>query len=511
MKPLAVIASVLLIMWALPLRAQQEAIPKNSMIDSLASFGETQFTLESLKLNAWSDSLTSRINSLHRRDSLNLLSKIDSLRNLDLPTVPYLQKLDSLVAKKDGLIQEVEDKKLELLSQSKSKIETWRNSVAEKLGLDKASSPNIPGGGLSGNELTDKVPDLPQVGIPDLPGTDLSPMDIGQLDLPEIPELSFPELQNLDLSPDLASINETISLPEFDQIKNIQSHLGKGEEALSTVSSLTTDTDGVINASVDRVAEVGEVKEQLQLAEGIQDNEFMEAAEKMKDPEALKEEVKQQAVKKAVNHFAGKEEVLQAAMDKMSKYKAKYESLNSLSELKKRPPNAMKGKPFIERIVPGVAFQILRKDDLFLDINPYIGYRISGRLTSGIGWNQRIGYSTKKDHFTSPSVVYGPRWFGEAKVWKGFYGRLEVEYLNTVVPPAFTAPLPDHGYREWVWTAMAGIKKEYRFLKGVRGTAFILFNLYDPKHKSPYGDVMNSRFGFEFPLKKRSKAVEPSS
>jgi len=58
---------------------------------------------------------------------------------------------------------------------------------------------------------------------------------------------------------------------------------------------------------------------------------------------------------------------------------------------------------------------------------------------------------------------------------------------------------------------MAGIKKEYRFLKSVRGTVFILFNLYDPKHKSPYGDVMNSRFGFEFPLKKRVKEVEPES
>lgn len=336
-------------------------------------------------------------------------------------------------------------------------------------------------------------------------------MDLSHLDLPEIPELSIPDLQRLDLSPDLASINESISLPELDQLKGIQSHLGKGEEMMSTVSQLTTDTDGVINASADRIAEVGAVKEQLQLADGIRDNEFMEAAEKMKDPEALKEEVKQQAVKQAVNHFAGKEEVLQSAMEKMSQYKTKYESLNGLSEIRKRRPNAMRGKPFIERIVPGVAFQILRKDDLFLDVNPYIGYRISGRLTSGLGWNQRIGYSTKKDHFTSVSVVYGPRWYGEAKIWKGFSGRVEVEYLNTIVPPVFTTPLPDTGYREWVWTAMAGIKKEYRFLKSVRGTVFILFNLYDPKHKSPYGDVMNSRIGFEFPLKKLVKEVEPES
>ena len=507
MKPVVIILGVVMLLGTVSLRAQESPPFSASVLDSLVRLSQTQYALDSLKLNAWSDSLKSRIGIVHRMDSLDLVSKIDSLRNLDLPAVAYLQKLDSLVAKKDALIHEVETKEQEVLTQTRSKLETWRSAVAEKLGLDKLASPNVPGVSLPGSELTNEVPDLPQMDIPELPGKDLPQMDFANLDIPEMPELSIPQLQNLDLSPDLTSISESVKVPEFDQLRNIQSHLGKGDEALSTVLSLTTDTDGVINASVDRIAEVGEVKEQLQLAEGIQDNEFMEAAEKIKDPEALKEEVKQQAVKKAVNHFAGKEEVLQAAMDKMSKYKAKYESLNSLSELKKRPPNPITGKPFIERLVPGVAFQILRKDDLFLDVNPYIGYLISGRLTSGIGWNQRIGFSTRYDHFTSASVVYGPRWFGEARVWKGFSGRLEVEYLNTVVPPAFTSPLPDHGYREWVWTAMAGIKKEYRFLKGVRGTAFILFNLYNPKHKSPYGDVMNSRFGFEFPLKKKKSTA----
>lgn len=510
MKPVVFTLTVVLLLGALSLRAQKGPLSRASVLDSLVTLSETQNAVDSLKINVWSDSLKSRIGMLYQLDSLDLVSKIDSLRDLDLPSLPHLQKFDSLLVKKDALILEVENKKQELLTQTKGKLETWRNTVAEKLGLDKGTSPNIPGVDLPGSELTDQILDLPQVDIPDLPGAELPEMDFTNLDIPEMPELSVPDLQNLDLSPDLASISKSVELPEFDKLGSIQSHLGKGEEVLSSVSSLTTDTDGVINASGDRISEVGDVKEQLQLAEGIQDNEFMEAAEKMKDPEALKEEVKQQAVKKAVNHFAGKEEVLQTAMEKMSKYKAKYASLNSLSDLKKRPPNAMKGKPFIERLVPGVAFQILRKDNLFLDVNPYVGYRLSGRLTSGIGWNQRIGYSTQNNYFTSPSVVYGPRWFGEARVWKGFSGRLEVECLNAVVPPAFTAPIPDHGHREWVWTAMAGIKKEYRFLKGVTGTAFILFNLYDPKHKSPYGDVMSSRFGFEFTLKKKSKATEPS-
>ncbi len=509
MKAFVASLTVLLLLAVFSLRAQHEPRSRTLALDSLVRLSENQYVIDSLKLNVWSDSLKSRIEMVYQSESIDLVSKIDSLGNLDLPSFPYLQKLDSLLAKKDALVQEVENKRQELLTQTRGKIETWRNRVAERLTLDKVTSPKIPGVDLPGGELTDKISNLPQAGIPDLPGAELPEMDFVNLDIPEMPELSVPELQNLDLSPDLASISKSVKLPDFDKLESIQSHLGKGEEALSSVSPLTTD--GVINASVERIAEVGDVKQQLQIAEGIQDNEFMEVAEKMKDPEALKAEVKQQAVKKAVNHFAGKEEVLQTAMEKMSKYKAKYASLNSLSDLKKRPPNAMKGKPFIERLLPGVTFQILRNDDLFLDVNPYVGYRISGRFTSGIGWNQRIGYSTQNSYFTSPSGVYGPRWFGEARGWKGFSGRLEVECMNAVVPPAFTARVPDHGQREWVWTAMAGIKKEYRFIKGVTGTAFILFNLYDPKHKSPYGDVMNSRFGFEFPLKKKSKATESSS
>jgi hypothetical protein len=124
--------------------------------------------------------------------------------------------------------------------------------------------------------------------------------------------------------------------------------------------------------------------------------------------------------------------------------------------------------------VPGVAFQILRNTNLFLDINPYAGYRITGRLTSGLGWNQRIGYSTTYNHFTSVTHIYGPRGFIECKIWKGFSARLEGELMNTIVPPLYKNPIADQGQREWVITPMIGLKKENRFVKKVKGTAFVV-------------------------------------
>jgi hypothetical protein len=75
--------------------------------------------------------------------------------------------------------------------------------------------------------------------------------------------------------------------------------------------------------------------------------------------------------------------------------------------------------------------------------------------------------------------------------------------MNTKVPPSAFTPSTDPDHREWVWGAFLGLKKEYRFLKNVKGTALVMARLFNPNHKSPYADVLNVRFGFEFPMKKK--------
>jgi hypothetical protein len=70
-------------------------------------------------------------------------------------------------------------------------------------------------------------------------------------------------------------------------------------------------------------------------------------------------------------------------------------------------------KPLIERVVPGISFQILKRgNDVLVDFNPYAGYRFTGRLTTGGGWVQRISF----DHPSRATRVYGPRIFGECKL-----------------------------------------------------------------------------------------------
>ena len=155
--------TVVLLLGCLPLSAQQNLPSGVALIDSLTELSEAQFNVDQHKITTWSDSLKARIDVVHRLDSLELISKIDSLRNLDLPTLPYVQKLDSLLAKKDALLGEVENKKQELLGKTRSKLESWRNTVAEKLGLDNINTDKLAVNDLPGADLAHQLPDLPQV------------------------------------------------------------------------------------------------------------------------------------------------------------------------------------------------------------------------------------------------------------------------------------------------------------------------------------------------------------
>ncbi len=229
-------------------------------------------------------------------------------------------------------------------------------------------------------------------------------------------------------------------------------------------------------------------------------------AENVKDPKSLKEEALKQAPKIAFNHFAGKEAVLQQAMQKLEKLKSKYSEFNSIKDIPKHKPNAMKGKPLIERLTPGITLQLQRKGDVLVDYNPYIGYRFYEHFSAGLGWNERFSIG-KRVHLSLNDRIYGPRVFADFKIGKGFSVRTDIEKMNTYVP-ALTATgySTDKEYRAWVWSAFIGLKKEYKFTKRIKGNAQFLYNLYDDHNNSPYAEKLAVRMGFEWQMKKKIKA-----
>jgi len=420
------------------------------------------------------DSIGQRYSSL----TSALQNEVDSLSRINLPSKHLLLKRDS--------INELRQAKLSTI---KNKFDSLKANTIGK--IDKLNLPP---------ELKSKVQEYS--------------ISINKLDLSlpttnvQLPSLNFKNTLNLDV-PDLNNPLTRVlqnlpveNIPGGDEISKATSQLQGRNQSIPKDIPTIDQLGKTAETQVSLIKEVNAVQDQVgNLPTALPTNE-----------EQAKQELLRQAKEAiVVDHFAGKEQELKSAMDLISKYKKKFHNVNNLEELAqliKKRPNEMRGKPLIERIVPAIAFQLQKKDDLlFVDLNPYVGFRFTGKLTAGAGWNDRVSYNLNDNTFDHESRIFGPRVYGEYKLWRGLSPRIEVETMNTFVPPYIKVSPADLGQREWVWGAFVGMKKDYKFLKKINGTALVMFRLFDPHRKSPYADIINARFGFEFPMKKKYKTV----
>ncbi|HLT71058.1 MAG TPA: hypothetical protein VKZ75_00330 [Cyclobacteriaceae bacterium] len=342
--------------------------------------------------------------------------------------------------------------------------------------------------------------DMPsEINTPDLPA-DLEDAQSRLNQLTEDLNISFPQLETSSGSDIPASLSE-IEYPFSDQTLPRTGNINLRAGELTATPISVDEATMLVEDEVTRILSVDEIKTQISETDKLTD--MMGPAW---DQQSVADELTHQAQEQAVDHFLGKEkeEQLQKAMETLAKYKKKYSSVQGIEDIARKRRNPLKDKPFIERLVPGIALQIHRKDSWMVDFNLYSGYRFSPRFTAGAGWNQRIAYDADDYEFEPDLRIYGPRTYGEFAIGEGFSARLEMEYMNTRLPPQFSSGQADVNGREWVFSALAGIKKEYRFLKDVKGTMMLLHNLHDPHHRSPYVDKLMVRFGFEFPMKKNT-------
>lgn len=474
------------------------------------------------------------IRAAHELDSMKigLNHKIDSLSQLNLPTEKYTRKLDSLnnisprqyidkanakLNTANSKISSVKDKINKPITNVEDKINKPITNVEDKINkpLDLMRQEGGAGANIPGN-LDNKL-SLDKAGVPGLPNSDLNidksldinnPLDKASIDKPSIDK---PSLDNPLGEIQKPSINNPLdNVKSLDEIKDVQQNLGEVNQVTDKVQSYSGDVKNLAQGNIgdtkniesavekkvenlDEMKELGKQTGQIKEAEGM--------IGKAKDADGMKDMAKQEIQKKAIDHFKGKEEVLKAAMDKMSKIKEKYPSATSIKDLAKRPPNPMKGKPLVERILPGVTLQIMNSHHFMIDINPVVSYRFTGRINAGLGWNERFSF-VKWNHLSSYDRVYGPRVFGSFAFKKGFSAKAEIEKMNALIP---NSPSSTDGSRQWLWSAFVGIKKDYKFIGRVRGNAQVLYNLYDDHDNSPYFDRLVVRMGFEFPMKKPKK------
>jgi len=443
------------------------------------------------KLDSIESSFHASFDSLQGANNCKL-SRLDSARSSLRNNLDCLSSLKLPIAKIEHVLDSIGQLREKTIVSLNKQIQSLKVKTTGRL-----NALNLP------PELGDKLSSLTDnVNNFSIPSADIN---LTSINLPVSPlgKLADPSLES--------SISEIGNIGDLGNIPTNVSGIPGDVSGLSAdVNELTEgnleDTKALPRIAEEKVAEVSGLSD-LEDQAGITDK-YKSDVSQLQDPEALKEGAGERIQQAAMDHFAGKGQILQEAMETMEKYKKKYESVSDISALPKKLPNAMRGRPFVERLVPGIGFQIQKEgDNLLVDFNPYLGYRFTGRITGGMGWNQRVAYNTKGNNFDAGARIYGPRAYGEVDLWKGFCPRAEVEVMNAFVPP-FTKPATiDQGTRQWVWGVFVGMKKEYRFLKVVKGTAAVMLRVFDPQHKSPYGDMVNARIGFEFPLRKNTKQI----
>ena len=326
------------------------------------------------------DSITNSFQS--KADSLNTLyqkqfskidsersriqSKIDSLSNLKFPTERLTKKLDSL--------DQIKTEKISSLTKT---IDDLKSKATN--GLSEITLPP------QMQEPMDKLQAAVQGYT--LPSLNTLPTGIPSLDMPDLGNTQLPSLgKNLSVNPNL---------------KDITGNLSKVTDVMGKAGEYTQDAQNLVKGNLNEVKSIDKaVESKLAGMEGMeqlsQGKELLGQTTQLADSAAMankaKEMVTEQVMNAAQDHFAGKQELLQQAMDKMSKLKNRYSEVKSMAELPKRLPNPLKGKPFIERIVPALTFQIQKSNYFLLDVNPMVMYRISPRILAGAGWNHRLPF-----------------------------------------------------------------------------------------------------------------------
>ena len=436
------------------------------------------------------DSITGSFQS--KADSLNALyqnqfskidssraqvqSTIDSLSNLKLPTEKLTKKLDSLNQLKNEKIESL-TKKLEALK-SKATKDLKQIQLPPQLQepMQKLQS------SIDGYSL---------------PSLNTSTSGMPSFDMPKFGNTQLPTLsKQLNLDTNFGTITDNVG-----NLKEITSQAGQyTQDAQNLVKGNLNEVKNLDKTIEGKMAGM-EGMDQLKEGTALLGTNPMDSAALADKAKAI---VKEQVMNEAKNHFEGKQEVLQQAMSKMSKLKSKYADVKSMADLPKKLPNPLKGKPFIERLVPALTFQIQKSDYFLLDVNPMLMYRFRPRISAGAGWNYRLPFDDLK--VRTKESVYGPRLAFEFKWTKGINFRLLPEIMNTTIPPMVAQVKGvDPAYREWVGSLFVGIKKDFKAFKQIKGNTEILYNLYDPDGMSPYGDKLSVRFGFEFPMKKKKK------
>jgi len=188
----------------------------------------------------------------------------------------------------------------------------------------------------------------------------------------------------------------------------------------------------------------------------------------------------------SIDHFKEKHEILKRATGEVAELKKKFSEVTDSRDLSSAIRNSsLKGDPIKKRMVYGGTFQLHVDNEMKIDLNPELGYKLSKRLEIGFGGTYRLMVRTSDlpQGFANPTAI-GLRGFVEHKLIKHFYVHGEYESL--------TSSMYKNGERgEGVWhnSLFAGIERRFVMNGKFQGQVLVLYNFNgheNPLYSSPW-------------------------
>ncbi len=502
-------------------------------LDSLAKnklsvFDSIEFKRKQVfgKANALPSSLAGRIDSIGGRLSQPLQrvndlqqkgnSKIDSVNTkignaltIDQPgfTKDMAKPIEAVTDKLDAPGQKVEDVKQKVSATLDKPLDV----VNEKLNLlsDEAGgqgnlpsavqTPSLPGVSLDVNSR------LPDLSIPD-------PKLILDMNAPKIanPIEDTGNLQDMNIKGNLEEkLDGTVSLEKVNELKDNTEVISNFGDKASTVKSEIAEVkgEGIDKAknlkqdALDKSPVKGELAE-LQKQDGLMKEQIAQV-KSYRNPEEFRKQTLERGKKLVATQLAAQQATIKEATVKLTNYQNKATTLfGKKNELPKKRDTWRRVKK-AERFVPGLTLQTHKPGGWVVDINPSFRYRLTVYWSIGAGWNQRVTFGDIPQNSTV-RTLFGPRGFSELLLFKGFSLRIDSEMMNTVLYTA-TGSTVDVGTDVSIWNHMIGLKKDFTFVPRVLGNVQFMYKIYSSENVRIYPAKYNVRFGFEFPLRKKSK------
>lgn len=454
------------------------------------------------------DSISESLRSQLDVSTKRLNSGIDSLGKLNLSTEVYAMKVDSLyksfqfktISKLRGKYDSLglrADKRL-------SNLDSVLNLKSRRMDSLLVSRK------LKGIGLSDKV-DLENfnMNIPDFPNAPgLKNPVVGINPELNLPALTTPGIEGTNML-NLNSVNPAIpDVKGLEKMTEANEIIGEGTQYIDRTKGLSDEVKKAKEGEYNDELE-DEVKKQAQNIDQVKEiskqSQSVDALnEKIKSVSVVatqKDDIREKGKKNLKDHFAGKDEVIKKDMEDIGKVQLKYRDVADSRNLPKRPPNEMKDKPFVERLIPAVSFQVVNGENVSVDFAPTIGYKFSGRIRSGIGMYRRVTYFEKERRIEIEDLI-GIRLYNNIKLIRGFHSHVEFETFKNNEELVQGATTEDE--KQWNYKLNLGFYNSYKLNKHFSGHIIVVYNVLKIK-EFPGSSNGAIRFGFEYQITKRNK------